>query len=35
METIVALGHAGVQASRLATEHFAPALVGGKLDLCH
>jgi len=33
METVLALERAGVTASRLATEHFAPALVGGKLDL--
>jgi hypothetical protein len=33
METVLALGSAGVQASRLAVEHVAPELAGGKLDL--
>jgi len=33
METVLALGSAGVQARRLAFEHVAPELAGGKLDL--
>jgi hypothetical protein len=33
METVLALEQAGVMASRPATEHFAPAFIGGELDL--